>query len=94
MSNPYDVSHIYDETGSAKARYHEFLRAGEARHLANRLKRSDDGLKARILSSFDTALVTLDNLRVSPRFAQVVKTFWWVPAGFAVLVLLRAIMGG
>ena len=93
MRNPHDVSHIYDETGSVKARHHEFLRAAETRHLANRLKRSDDGLKAHILSSFDRALVTLDIRRVSPRSAQVVKNFWWVPAGFAVLVLLRSIMG-
>jgi hypothetical protein len=34
MHNPYSVSHIYDETGRANARYHEFLRATEARHLA------------------------------------------------------------
>jgi hypothetical protein len=94
MRNAHDVSHIYDETGSAKARHYEFLRAAETRHLANRLKRSDDGLKTHILSSFDKALVTLDNRRVSPRFAQVVKTYWWVPAGFAVMVLLRSIMGG
>ena len=94
MSNPYDVSHLYDETGSAKARYHEFLRAAEARHLANSLKRNDGGLKARILSSLHTTLVRLDNLRVSPRRVQVVKTFWWIPAGFAIFVLLRSIMGG
>jgi len=94
MRNPHDVSHIYDETGSAKARHYEFLRAAETRHLANRLKRSDDGLKTHVLSKFDKALVTLDNRRVSPRSAQAVKTFWWVPAGVAVLILLRSIIGG
>ena len=29
----------------------------------------------------------------SARSGQVVKAYWWVPAGFAVLVLLRAIIG-
>ena len=26
--------------------------------------------------------------------AQVFKAYWWVPAGFAVLVLVRSILGG
>ena len=94
MRNPHDVSHIYDETGSVKARHYEFLRAAETRHLASRLKRSDDGLKAHILSSFDKALATLNNGRVSPRAAQAVQTYWWVPAGIAVLILFRSIIGG
>jgi hypothetical protein len=36
--------------------------------------------------------INLGNL--SARSVQVSKAFWWVPAGFAVLVLLRSIMGG
>jgi hypothetical protein len=31
---------------------------------------------------------------LTARSGQVIKTYWWVPAGFAVLVLLRSIMGG
>lgn len=30
---------------------------------------------------------------LSTRSAQVVKAYWWVPAGFAVLVFLRAVIG-
>jgi len=30
----------------------------------------------------------------SARSGQAVKAYWWVPAGFAVLVLLRSIVGG
>lgn len=31
---------------------------------------------------------------LSAGLAQVLKTYWWVPAGFAVLVLARSIIGG
>jgi hypothetical protein len=31
---------------------------------------------------------------LSAGLAQVFKTYWWVPAGFAVLVLVRSILGG
>ena len=51
MNNPYSVSHIYDETGSAKARYHEFLRATEARRLATDAKGKNQSPFDRILSS-------------------------------------------
>ena len=51
MNNPYSVSYIYDETGSAKARYHEFLRATEARHLATDARGKNLGPFNRILSS-------------------------------------------
>ena len=30
---------------------------------------------------------------LSTRTSQAVRAYWWVPAGFAVLVLLRAIIG-
>jgi hypothetical protein len=36
--------------------------------------------------------INLDSLIAG--FAQFFKTYWWVPAGFAVLVLVRSIMGG
>jgi len=51
MNNPYSVSHIYDETGSAKARYREFLRATEARYLATDARGKNQGPFSRILSS-------------------------------------------
>jgi hypothetical protein len=31
---------------------------------------------------------------LSTRTSQAVRAYWWVPAGFAVMVLLRSIMGG
>jgi hypothetical protein len=46
------------------------------------------GLKARLANS------RIDLGGFSERSGQVVKAYWWVPAGFAVLVLLRSILGG
>lgn len=31
---------------------------------------------------------------LSARLGQLVKVYWWVPAGFAVLVMVRSILGG
>jgi hypothetical protein len=94
MGNPYDVSHIYDETGSAKARHHEFLRAAETRHLAGRLKRGGDGLQGRDLPSVGENSIARRIRSWSTRSTKVVETYWWVPAGIAVLFLLRFIVGG
>ena len=94
MSNPYDVSHIYDETGSAKARHHEFLRGAQARHLAASLKRSDDGRLARIQSYLGKRLADGYDRSLIVRSARVAKAYWWVPAGMAFLVLLRSVVGG
>jgi hypothetical protein len=60
MNNPYSVSHIYDETGSAAARYHEFLRATEARHRAIDARGRNQGPFNRILSSAVGALTSLN----------------------------------
>ena len=35
----------------------------------------------------------IDLEALSARLGQVVKAYWWVPAGFAVLVLVRSILG-
>jgi hypothetical protein len=56
MGHPYYVSHIYDATGSAKARYHEFLRAAETHYLAEALRRNDQGRLNRILSGLGHTL--------------------------------------
>ena len=55
MNNPYSVSHIYDETGSAKARYHEFLQATEARRLATEARGKNQSPFDRILSGIGGA---------------------------------------
>jgi hypothetical protein len=57
MVYPYDVSHIYDGTGSAKARYYELLRAAEARQLAAGFGRNDQRRLSRILSGFGDVLI-------------------------------------
>jgi len=76
MNNPYSVSHIYDETGSAKARYHEFLRATEARRLATDAKGNNQGLFNRILSRvFGTPTGLNDTLRVRRRTDVKVPAF-------------------
>jgi hypothetical protein len=68
MNNPYSVSHIYDETGSAATRYHEFLRATEARHLAIDARGRNQGPFNRILSSIVSALIDRNGkLRVRRR---------------------------
>ena len=61
MNNPYGVSHVYDETGSATARYHEFLRATEARHRAIDARGRNRGPFSRILSSAIGILTDLND---------------------------------
>jgi hypothetical protein len=57
MRHPYYVSHIYDTTGSARARYHEFLRATEARRLAAGFGRNDQRRLSRVLSGLGDVLI-------------------------------------
>jgi hypothetical protein len=56
MVHPYYVSHIYDATGSAKARHYEFLRAAETYYLAEALRRNDQRRLNRILSGLGHTL--------------------------------------
>jgi hypothetical protein len=56
MGHPNDVSHIYDGTGSAKARHYEFLRAAETHYLADALRRNDQRRLNRILSGLGQTL--------------------------------------
>jgi hypothetical protein len=66
MNNPYSVSHIYDASGSAKARHYEFVKAAQARHLADGFKKGKRGWISRARAGFDGALVALSGkLRVS-----------------------------
>jgi hypothetical protein len=66
MNSPYSVSHIYDESGSAKARHYEFVKAAQARHLVDGFKNNKQGRISRARSGFDGALVALSGkLRVS-----------------------------
>jgi hypothetical protein len=80
--------------------YEEFAAAFPADQLQKALQRhrvqeqlAGRNLFARIGSIPGAAASALDVPSLSTRSAQVVKAYWWVPAGFAVLVLLRAITG-
>ena len=76
MNNPYSVSHIYDEAGSAKARYHEFLRATEARRLATDTRGKNQGPFSRTPSGIVGALTDLNGkLRVRRRTDVQVPAF-------------------
>jgi hypothetical protein len=55
----YDVTHLYDETGSAKARYEEFLRAADRRRLVDEVRRSRQGLRHRALAGLGDAISAL-----------------------------------
>ena len=58
MRDAYDVSHLYDETGSAKARHHEALLSAERRRLVGELRRSGQGLHQRALAGLSDILGT------------------------------------
>ncbi len=81
--------------------YEEFAAAFPADQLQKALQRhrvqeqlAGRNLFARIGSIPGAAASALDVPSLSRRSARVVKAYWWLPAGFAVLVLLRAIIGG
>ncbi len=69
-------------------------RKGQRKQIARILVQRVRYLFARIGSIPGAAASALDVPSLSRRSAQVVKAYWWVPAGFAVLVLLRSILGG
>jgi hypothetical protein len=76
MNNPYSVSYIYDETGSAAARYHELLRATEECRLATDPRGKNQGPFSRILSSIVGAPINRNGkLRVRRRTDVKVPTF-------------------
>jgi hypothetical protein len=57
-------------------------------------KNSGWGLNARVGAILDSASDAVDVGRLTTRSARAVKNLWWVPAGIAVLLALRAIVGG
>jgi hypothetical protein len=59
MKRAYAVSHLYDESGSAKARYDEFLHAADRRRLVDELRSSGQGLHHRVLAGLGDVLAVL-----------------------------------
>ena len=66
-------------------------RAAEKHVYMMRTRRTGRGLFARI-PSIPSVGVSIPDLGTRP--ARAVKTYWWVPAGIAVLILVRSIIGG
>ena len=88
------MSDWYHAQLSARERY-----AGLSEHAATeyqrkmRSTRNKQSLIARI-SSAPGAVASAINVPSLSVPAQAVRQYWWVPAGFATLVLLRVILGG
>jgi hypothetical protein len=59
MRDAYAVSHLYDESGSAKARHYEALGTAEKRRLISEFRRSGQGLHHRVLARLGDALAAL-----------------------------------
>ena len=89
MSDWYHAQH------SARNRYDGLSqRAAEKHGRMMRARRTGRRLFAR-LPSIPNVGLNIPNLgSLGTRPARVVKTFWWVPAGAAVLILVRSIIGG
>jgi len=69
-------------------------RAAEKHIYMMRTRRTGRGFFARIPSipSVGFSISAMGSL--STRSARAVKTYWWVPAGIAVIFMLRVIIGG
>jgi hypothetical protein len=89
MSDWYHANH------AARTRYDGLSqRAAEKHARMMRAGRTGRGLFARIPSMPSVALNIPDMGSLSTRPARAVKTYWWVPAGFAAFFLVRFIIGG
>jgi hypothetical protein len=59
MRDAYAVSHLYDESGSAKARHYEALGTAEKRRLIREFRRSGQGLRHRALARLNDVFAVL-----------------------------------
>ena len=89
------MSDWYTANQIARVRY-EGLSEHAAEQHRRRMRARGNGrrLFARIRSIPGAAVSALDIPSLSTRPAEAVKAFWWVPAGFAVFILLQSIIGG
>ena len=89
------MSDWYHAQQAARQRYDGLSQhAAEGYRRRMRSRRNKHSLFARIGSISGAVTGNLDVANPGTRSAQVAKAYWWVPAGFAVLVLLRSIIGG
>ena len=89
------MSDWYTANQIARVRY-EGLSERAAEQHRRRMRAGGNGYRflARIRSIAGATDFTLSIPSLSTRSAEAVKAFWWVPAGAAVLILLRSIVGG
>jgi hypothetical protein len=76
-----DYGTLNNVKGVADGHRAELHHQAEAERLIGRTERRFEGWRSRFEFNLNTS---------SP---QIVRTFWWVPAGFAVFFLLRIIIG-
>lgn len=89
------MSDWYTANQIARVRYEGLSeRAAEQHRRRMRARGNDLRLFARIRSILVAGDAALDIPSLSTRSAEAIKAFWWVPAGAAVLILLRSIIGG
>ena len=89
------MSDWYHANLSARKRYEGLSqRAAEKHSRMMRAQRRDGRLHARVRSLSDATVTALDIRNLSTSSARAIKTYWWVPAGIAVLILVRSIIGG
>jgi hypothetical protein len=72
----------------------ERYQEADAQRLARMAEANDQGKRWFRYFSPDARLATLERPTWRLRSTNMIKTYWWVPAGFAVLVLLGTIVGG
>jgi hypothetical protein len=72
----------------------ERFEMAESRRLARLAKAGRPSGRRHLSQIRGTAASGLDPRSWSARPLKIAQTYWWVPAGFAVLVLLRTIVGG
>jgi hypothetical protein len=89
------MSDWYHANLSARMRYEGLSqRAAEKHGRMMRARRKGGWLYARVRSLSDATATALEGHNLSRRSARAIKTYWWVPAGIAVLILVQSVIGG
>jgi hypothetical protein len=89
------MSDWYHANLSARMRYEGLSQHAAEKHARMmRAQRKGGRLYARVRSLSDATATALESHSLSRRSARAIKTYWWVPAGIAALILVRSIFGG